>query len=400
MEQNISTTGGISAALRDQLHECENVCERLEKLAAGSTSVEDYPGAVKSLCDEFEAKCTLPPEYAEILRRRFDEAKEAAKIGELAAANAKREAASRLDECAALSRELDQLIAAGDLVTLGEVRKLESRWVERLKAVDPVLADAAGFESRLAPLRARLEAEEAVENQKVDQVNALTARLEALMTVEDVNAAQEAKKAIEAEFAAIDLPPKRAVDAYRASLHKVASKIGQFYETLDLARWESFTLKGDLCAELEKLVEAVEADLPAAAKRLRELREKWKTLGSVPRAHNEEINARYLEASRKLQHRIDEYYADARQKHREAAEAKKALCEQAAALAGSTDWGSSAAAFKELQAKWKDLPGAGSAEKALFTAFRASADQFFNARKAHFDERNAKFDAMPSARRS
>lgn len=169
---------------------------------------------------------------------------------------------------------------------------------------------------------------------------------------------------------------KAAADKYNDAHRKAAAKLAQHYETLDLARWESYTLKQDLCNELDRLAEMPEAELPKAARRLQELREKWKQLGAVPKSKAEEINPRYLEATRKLQHRVDEYYANLRQQHKQAAAAKQELCEKAAALADSTEWNATAAAFKELQAAWKAIPGAGAQEKALFTAFRASADKF------------------------
>ena len=53
--------------------------------------------------------------------------------------------------------------------------------------------------------------------------------------------------------------------------------------------------------------------LPKAAKKLQELREKWKALGAVPKVKADEINPRYLNATRLLQHRVDEYFAQLRQ---------------------------------------------------------------------------------------
>ena len=123
-----------------------------------------------------------------------------------------------------------------------------------------------------------------------------------------------------------------------------------------------------------------DSELPKAARALHELREKWKNLGGVPKVKNEEINTRYLEATRALQHRVDEYFAQRRQEQKQAALTKQGLCEQAAKLADSTEWNVTSEAFKTLQAAWKTIPHAGAAENTLYANFRASADKFFGAR--------------------
>lgn len=390
--------GGISDTLREQLHRREAVCEELEQLPA--RTVEDYPAEIARITAEFEALPPLPPEYAEILEKRFAAAvKEAERA---AAENAERLAqrAAKLEECARLSTELDTLIAGAELVTLGEVEKLEKKWNECLKSVDPEAVDAAGFAARFEPLKARILAEAEADRLRGEQAEKLAAELAELTAGEDMARLQERKTAIEAEYAALGSVPKAAADKYNAAHRAAGTKLAQHYETLDLARWESYTLKLDLCAELDRLLALPDAELPKAARTLHELRDKWKGLGGVPKSKSEEINARYLETTRKLQHRVDEYYARLRQEQRQAAAAKQALVERAVALADSTEWNATAEAFKALQAEWKRLPGAGSAEKNLYAAFRAPADKFFSARSAYFDERNKKFDAAAEAKRA
>ena len=390
--------GGISDNLRELLHRHEAVCGELEQLP--SRTVDDYPAEIARITAEFEALPPLPPEYAEILQKKFAAATKEAERA--AAENAERLAqrAAKLEECARLSAELDTLVAGAELVTLGEVEKLEKKWNECLKSVDPEAAGAAAFAERFEPLKARLLAEAEADRAHGEQAEKFAAELAELTAGEDMARLQERKTAIEAEYAALGSVPKAAADKYNAAHRAAGTKLAQHYETLDLARWESYTLKLDLCTELDRLLALPDAELPKAARALHELREKWKGLGAVPKARSEEINARYLETTRKLQHRVDEYYAHLRQEQRQAAAAKQALVEQAAALADSTEWNATADAFKALQAQWKQLPGAGNAEKSLYAAFRAPADKFFAARSAYFDERNKKFDAAAETKRA
>jgi hypothetical protein len=77
--------------------------------------------------------------------------------------------------------------------------------------------------------------------------------------------------------------------------------------------------------------------------------------------------------------RRKEHFTKVDAERSEHAKAKLALCEQAEALADSTDWDATAAAFKQLQAEWKrgGAPPRAQAEQ-LWQRFRAACDRFFD----------------------
>ncbi len=387
-----AATGGMSDELRESLRLREEVCRKLEELA--SATVEDYPAAMEALRGEWNALQAVPPEYAEILDKRFAEAEKTAEAAAATAAERRRKHLAKIQESATLHEELEKLLAAGELVVFDEVAALEKKWNEITAGLSAEESASETFLAKFQPLKERMTAEAEADKTRAETADKLTTELIELTAGEDMDKLKERKAAIETEYAAIGRVPKNAANQYNEAHRRAAVKLAQHYETLDLARWESYTLKQDICNELDRMVEVPEAELSKAAKRLQELREKWKQLGSVPKSKADEINPRYLEVTRKLQHRIDEYYANLRQQHRQAAAAKQELCDKAAALIESTEWNVTATAFKELQATWKTIPGAGAQEKALFAAFRASADQFFNARSAWFDERNSKFEQI------
>ena len=362
----------INEELRSVLHGKEKICAALAALAE-RTDVSDYAGAIAALCAEYANSGVIPQEYSEVLDKRFSEALEVAKKGAEAFE-------SRQQQRAGLADETAQLLAAGDLVTLAEISALEKRIAD--------LNGDAGLLTSLAPVKARLLAEAEAERAATEAVTALTEELIALTAQEDISALHDRKPEIEKAFAAIANAPRAAVSRYQEAFRKAATRLAQHYETLDLARWESYTLKLDICNELEKLNETPAAELGGISKKLNDLREKWKQLGSVPKEKNDEINPRYLDLTRKLQHRIDEYFANKRQLQKLAATEKQKICDEADALADSTEWTAAAAKFRSLQEQWKTLERAGSQETALFTRFRAAADKFFSARKAAFDERD------------
>ncbi|MBE6380069.1 MAG: DUF349 domain-containing protein, partial [Lentisphaerae bacterium] len=336
----------------------------------------DYQSEIERLIQAYNDSGNLPPEYAELLDKRFAEAVKNARAGEA-------RYQEKIRKTANLENEVNSLLDAGELATLKEIESLENSIRE--------LAPASGLLEKLAPLKSQLEAEEAAVKAAENAVIALAEELEKLCDSEDVAPLQERKPAIETEFAQWANIPRKAALRYNDAHRKASLKLAQHFETLDLARWESYTRKLDICSALEKMIALPEEELANASKKLNELRELWKSLGSVPKEKSEEINPRYLELTRQLQHRIDEYFARKRQMQKIAASEKEQLCIEAESMAELTNWKDTAVKMRDLQAKWKLLPRAGAKENELFTRFRAAQDKFFNARKAAFDERDKRF---------
>ena len=393
-ETNINEPSGqvqntIPESLKEKLHVCESICRELEALSDHPEC--DVDSERSRLEAAFAAAPELPPEFAELLRKRFETALKNLEFA--SAENARRDAAFK-----ELTAEIDALAAAGELATLKELEQLDKK-CQRFAAENPVAAPqiSAGLE-KLAPMRERLVAEAEREKAVSAQADQLTEELTALTAAEDIAPLHDRKPAIEEAYAALGKVPAAAARRY-AEAHKLAAvKLARHYETLDLARWESYTLKLDLCKKLEELSQLPDKEMIKVSKQLQEIREKWKTLGSVPKEKSEEINPRYLELTRSLQRKVDDFYSHRRQEQKQAAVEKQKLCDRAAELANSTDWAATANEFKEMQKTWKTIPGAGAAEHELFAKFRAQADIFFNARSAVLAERDRKFKETADAK--
>ena len=169
----------------------------------------------------------------------------------------------------------------------------------------------------------------------------------------------------------------------------------------DLARWEHYTVKMDICLELEKLAEAADADLVKAARQFRILRGRWQEIGSVPQEKYPELRDRYHAVCSALHKRLEAFFT-ARDEAFKAAEAgKKAICEEAEALSGSEDWEPTSSRLKELQAQWKTLPAAPhGVEHALFSRFHTACDAFFVRRNAAWEKRKRAFQEASAAKKS
>ena len=76
---------------------------------------------------------------------------------------------------------------------------------------------------------------------------------------------------------------------------------------------------------------------------------------------------------------------------------KVALCEQAEALADSTDWIAAADALKALQAEWKTIgPAPRRDEQSAWDRFRTACNRFFTRRQEDLKQRKQVWTAVPT----
>ena len=126
IENPRAASGGMSDTLREQLHQREEVCCKLEALPQSAT--EDYPARLEELRTEWQNLPEIPPEYAEILDKRFAAAVKNAEEGAAAVEQRRREHLAKINESVELHQKLDALLAAGELVTPAEVEALGKKW--------------------------------------------------------------------------------------------------------------------------------------------------------------------------------------------------------------------------------------------------------------------------------
>ena len=186
-------------------------------------------------------------------------------------------------------------------------------------------------------------------------VDALAARLNGIVEQADSHAAEERQKR----------------DEHRAA--QTARKEGLAVEAEDIAanstQWKS------------------------AGDRLREILDEWRTVTGLDRKTDDALWKRYSAARETFNRRRGSHFAELDRERVGTRQAKEALCERAEQLADSTDWGGTAATFRDMLTEWK---AAGRAAKdvddALWRRFKAAQDKFFKARNAVNAERDAEFE--------
>ncbi|MDT3398939.1 DUF349 domain-containing protein [Streptomyces sp. B1866] len=182
------------------------------------------------------------------------------------------------------------------------------------------------------------------------------------------------------------------LDALRARLDQLSGEVAARREERRAARSrqsdEAREAKEALVAEAEEL--ASSEQWRAAGERLRALVDVWKGLPRLDRKTDDELWHRFSHARSAFSKRRKAHFAALDAQREEARRIKERLVAEAEALSASTDWGPTAARYRELMAQWKAAGRAQrDAEDDLWNRFRGAQDVFFQARGEVFAERDA-----------
>jgi hypothetical protein len=117
--------------------------------------------------------------------------------------------------------------------------------------------------------------------------------------------------------------------------------------------------------------------------------EEWKAAERVDRPTETALWKRLSAARNAFTKRRKAYFSTLEEQREEARAEKERLVAEAEAMAGSTDWGETAAAYRDLMRQWKNAGRASrEVEDELWARFKGAQDTFFSARSAAFTERD------------
>ncbi|MEV0038763.1 DUF349 domain-containing protein [Streptomyces sp. NPDC050804] len=146
--------------------------------------------------------------------------------------------------------------------------------------------------------------------------------------------------------------------------------------------------KEALVTEAEQLAQSDQ--WRSAGERLRALVDTWKGLPRLDRKSDDELWHRFSHARSAFSKRRKAHFAALDAQREDARKTKEKLVAEAESLSSSTDWGATAARYRELMTDWK---AAGRAQREseddLWNRFRGAQDVFFAARGEVFAERDA-----------
>jgi hypothetical protein len=154
-----------------------------------------------------------------------------------------------------------------------------------------------------------------------------------------------------------------------------------------------------IVAEAEALAESTQ--WKATGDRFKQLLEDWKVAPRADRTSEQALWKRFSHARSQFDKHRRQYFARLDAERSEAKQVKESLVAEAESLSGSTDWGATAGAYRDLMSRWKASGRAGKAdEEALWARFRAAQDAFFSGRSAALDQRDAGFSENLAAKES
>ncbi|MEU0493668.1 DUF349 domain-containing protein [Nocardiopsis sp. NPDC006139] len=181
--------------------------------------------------------------------------------------------------------------------------------------------------------------------------------------------------------------------AGRAETRKVEQKQAQ-----ERARGEAREIKERIVAEAERV--AVETThWKSGGERMLQLIEEWKKAPRADRPTEQALWKRMSAARNSFSKRRKAYFANLDHERESVRAEKERIVAEAEALSGSTEWGETARAYRDLMQQWKRTGRADRAsEDRLWARFKAAQDTFFDARNAVFAERDAELRVNADAK--
>jgi Domain of Unknown Function (DUF349) len=264
-------------------------------------------------------------------------------------------------------RELHAADAAlGDLGPLPAAER-RAAWVERLT------------EARDRLLRRVAQEEHTEEWRRWANVGAqeeIIARIQALLDANDLAEGTRFLTRVQQEWAQV---ASASADKSQALWERFRTARNELRRRCDAYLASNLEKKRALCTEAAPLGESTAWNETPQV--IRRLQAEWKEIGPVPGKHAAALWRTFREPCDRFFARRKEHFDRIDEERRGYAEKKTALCEQAEALADSTDWDATATAIKQLQAEWKatGAPPRRQSE-ALWQRFRAACDRFFDRR--------------------
>jgi hypothetical protein len=155
------------------------------------------------------------------------------------------------------------------------------------------------------------------------------------------------------------------------------------------ARTEARGVKERIVEEAEHIA-ATATHWKASGERMAELLEEWKAAPHADRAIEAVLWKRMSAARNSFTKRRKAYFASLEAERDSVRAHKEKLVEEAEGLAGSTDWGPTTSAYRELMRAWKESGRASrEVEADLWNRFREAQDKFFAARTEVFAVKEA-----------
>jgi len=179
---------------------------------------------------------------------------------------------------------------------------------------------------------------------------------------------------------------------FKAASDKINQNRREYYEQLDRQQEENYKAKLTLCEKIEEITQVEFTSIKHASKigdEVKQLFDAWKSLGVAPKEVQNEVWKRFHKSLDSFFTNKKQYFTQNKENQVNNYNLKLNLCIQAEALASRTDWVKATKEVVELQKQWKEIGTVIQRQsETLWRRFRKACDDFFDAKKAHYEEIN------------
>ncbi len=185
----------------------------------------------------------------------------------------------------------------------------------------------------------------------------------------------------------------------------------QFYYNISMykeLREHDFKRNSQLKLDIIEKLTAVAAldSIREMEKQIKKLQAEWEAIGPTRQEEWEEIKEKYWSKVKVIYAKIREHYDDRRSKQTEHLEVKKELLAKVITLVETVPdnhkaWEAQTKSLLALQTEWKGVGYAGKSEsEEVWKLFRENCDDFFNRKKAFYNDRRSEFDGFTEKKRA
>ncbi len=191
----------------------------------------------------------------------------------------------------------------------------------------------------------------------------LVVKAEELAELEDINLAfnelQILHKLWKEEVGPVGREHREEVwERFSAATKKVHDKRHDFFKDMRSKYDENVEEKLTVIAEIDAYDSSnnkSRTDWQKSIKEIDALRDRFFSIGQVPRIKSNEIWAKFKEATKKFNIEKNKYFKEVKKEHLENLNKKKLLIERAVELKDSEDWDMATDIMKKIQAEWKNI---------------------------------------------
>ena len=227
----------------------------------------------------------------------------------------------------------------------------------------------------------------------------LVSKIESLLQVESIRGMERMIKLYRMEWSEMGPTAPEKTDElrtrYRELIGEVYQKIRDFYKERQKEELVNLDAKKALLERIQKISEE-KFDTPkqwqTMTETIQRILEEWKQTGFAPKAENEKTWESFRNALKLFYTNKKEYFGELKKLYKGNREKKMAILEKAEALASAVpeDWDETTKQILQLQKEWKNSGHIDNwDENKLWKKFRESCDNFFEAKRGFYNERDA-----------